>query len=247
MTSAWNGVAPRRVSSPSGPSGPAIPLTGSVPYTSRTRACSPSATFSSSGTTSPTRWTTLITAGATLSAALGAVWIKGHYDDRAQARQAEQNRTIAREDQQRQAYGELVKTARLALRNFRQLGLAYAANTPDIPAVNEAFSQTASLAADMNQTAALAELVGSPAGRKHARAIYDKATACANLFQIRELLLAAMPNTAVGNSSQAPCQREPHPPHHHFRPWSGGCRSIDLDGQPPWAMITACPADKMHR
>ena len=83
-------------------------------------------------------------------------------------------------------------------RNFRQLGLAYAANAPDIPAVNEAFTQTASLAADMNQTAAIAELVGSPAGRKHARAIYDKAKACANLFQIRELLLAAMPNTAVG-------------------------------------------------
>ena len=143
-------------------------------------------------------WTTLITAGATVSAALGAVWIKGHYDDRAQARQAKQNRTTAREDQQRQAYGELVKTARLALRNFRQLTLAYAANTPDIPAVNEAFTQTASLAVDMNQAAALAELVGSPAGRKHARAIYDKAKACANLFQIRELLLAAMPNTPVG-------------------------------------------------
>lgn len=143
-------------------------------------------------------WTTLITAGATVSAALGAVWIKGHYDERAQARQAEQNRTTAREDQQRQAYGELVKTARLALRNFRQLVLAYAANTPDIPAVNEAFSQAASLAADMNQAAALAELVGSPGARKQARAIYDKARACANHFQIRELLLAAVPNTPAG-------------------------------------------------
>jgi hypothetical protein len=35
-------------------------------------------------------WTTLITAVATVSASLGAVWIKGHYDDRAQARQAEE-------------------------------------------------------------------------------------------------------------------------------------------------------------
>ena len=87
--------------------------------------------------------TTLITAVATVSAALGAVWIKGHYDDRAQARQAVQNRATAREDQQRQAYGDLVRTARLALRNFRQLILAYAANTPDIPAVNDAFAQTA--------------------------------------------------------------------------------------------------------
>jgi hypothetical protein len=117
---------------------------------------------------------------------------QGHYDDRAQARQAEQSRTIAREDQQRQAYGELVKTARLALRNFRQLVLAYAANTPDIPAVQEAFSQTASLAADMNQAAALAELAGSLTGRKHARAIYDKARACADLIQGHELYSAAM-------------------------------------------------------
>ena len=137
---------------------------------------------------SPIVWTTLITAVATVTAALGAVWIKGHFDDRAQARQAEQARTAAQSDQRRQAYGELVTTARLALRNFRQLGLAYAAKTPDIPAVNEAFSQAASLAADMNKAAALAELVGSPSGRKHARAIYDKAKACADLLQVHELI-----------------------------------------------------------
>jgi hypothetical protein len=140
-------------------------------------------------------WTTLITAVATVSAALGAVWIKGYYDDRAQARQAEENRTIAREDQERQAYGELLKTARLALRNFRQLHVAYLADAPNIPAVEEAFSQTASLAADMNQAAALAELVGSPSGRQHARAIYDKARACADMFQGYELFLAAVPFT----------------------------------------------------
>ena len=91
-----------------------------------------------------------------------------------------------------------MKTARLALRNFHQLILAYAANTPDIPAVNEALNQAASLAAGINQAAALAELVGSPSGRKHARAIYDKARAVADLFQIRELLLAAGPNTLAG-------------------------------------------------
>jgi hypothetical protein len=143
-------------------------------------------------------WITLITAGAPVIASLGAVWIKGRYDDRAQARQAEHNRSGAREDQQQQAYGELVMTARLALRNFRQLRLAYMADTSDIPAVNEAFSQAASLAADMNRAAALAELVGSPGGRQHARAIYDKARACADVFQCHELILAAVPNTITG-------------------------------------------------
>jgi hypothetical protein len=143
-------------------------------------------------------WTTLITAGAPVIASLGTVWIKGRYDDRVQARQAKENRSAAREDQQRQAYGELVKTARLALRNFRQLRLAYMANTPDIPAVKETFTQTTKLAADLNQTTALAELVGSPTGRQHARAVYDKARACADIFQSHELLLAAIPNTVTG-------------------------------------------------
>jgi hypothetical protein len=143
-------------------------------------------------------WTTLITAGAPVIASLGAVWIKSRYDDRAQARQAAGTRAAAQTDRRREAYAELVKTARLALRNFRQLGFAYAADTPDIPAVTEAFTQTASLAADMNQAAAVAELVGSPGGRQRARAIYDKARACAGLFQSRELILAAVPNTVTG-------------------------------------------------
>ena len=47
-------------------------------------------------------WTTLITAVATVTASLGAIWLKGRYDDRAQARQAADARAAAREDQQRQ-------------------------------------------------------------------------------------------------------------------------------------------------
>ncbi len=96
-------------------------------------------------------WTTLITAVATVTASLGAIWLKGRYDDRAQARQAADARAAAREDQQRQAYGDLVTTARLALRNFRQLRIAYTAAAPDIPAVKDALSQTDSLAAEMNK------------------------------------------------------------------------------------------------
>lgn len=67
---------------------------------------------------SPIVWTTLITAVATVTGSLGAVWIKGHYDDRAQARQAEQARTAVQADRRGQAYAEVVKTARVALRNF---------------------------------------------------------------------------------------------------------------------------------
>jgi hypothetical protein len=133
----------------------------------------------------------LITATATVTGTLGAVWIKSHYDDRTQARQAEQARTAAQAGRRREAYAELVKTARLALRNFRQLRIAYMADAPDIPAVREAVSQAASLAADMNQAEAVAELVGSPDGRHRAAVIYRKARNCADLFQERELVLAA--------------------------------------------------------
>jgi hypothetical protein len=97
--------------------------------------------------------------------------------------------------QQRQAYGELVTAARLALRNFRQLRIAYTAGAPDIQAVKDALSQTDSLAAEMNKATALAELVGFPSGCKHAREIYEKAKACADLFRGHDLSLAAAPST----------------------------------------------------
>ena len=84
-----------------------------------------------------------------------------------------------------------MKTARLALRNFRQLRIAYIADAPDIPAAKEALSQTASLAADMNQAVAVAELADYPDGRHRASVIYRTPTNCADLFQERELVLAA--------------------------------------------------------
>ena len=63
------------------------------------------------------------------------------------------------------------------------------------PRVQEAFSQTASLAADMNQAVAVAELVGSANGGKHVGVIYDKAKACAGLFQGHEFYCAALAET----------------------------------------------------
>ena len=83
-------------------------------------------------------WTTLITVGAPVIASLGAVWIKGLYDDRAQARQADETRTAAQSDRRQQTYADLVKTSLLALRNFRELGLVrkyaqFDAPEPDAP------------------------------------------------------------------------------------------------------------------
>jgi hypothetical protein len=142
-------------------------------------------------------WTTLITAVATVTAALGAVWIKGHYDDRTQVRQAQESLSAAQTDRRRQAYGELVMAARLALRNFRQLTFAYAVGTPDVSAVKDALSQTDSLTANVYQAAALTEIIASADGRRRARSIHDKTRDCADLFRSQELLSAIWPDLAV--------------------------------------------------
>jgi hypothetical protein len=126
-------------------------------------------------------WTTLITATATVTGSLGGIWLKGLLDDRAQGRQAEESRSAGREDQQRQAYAELVKAARLALRNFRQLLLLHETGGLNSPDTGDTFNQAIGLAADMSQADAMAELVGSPVGRQNARAVYDKASACTDL------------------------------------------------------------------
>ena len=60
---------------------------------------------------------------------------------------------------------------RHTLRNFRQLRLAYMADTPDIPAVQESFSQTAILTGEMNQAVRRARRVGRLSGRAQAREI----------------------------------------------------------------------------
>jgi hypothetical protein len=83
-------------------------------------------------------------------------------------------------------------TARSALRNFRQLRLAYAAGTLDIPEVADAIAQESALAAEMNQAAAVVELLGSGNARQAARDIYKKARSCAELYQERSIGLAGL-------------------------------------------------------
>jgi hypothetical protein len=57
-------------------------------------------------------WTTLITAVATVSASLDAVWIKGHFDDLAEVRRAKEARVAATSDRRREAYAKLLTIAR---------------------------------------------------------------------------------------------------------------------------------------
>jgi hypothetical protein len=125
-------------------------------------------------------WTTLITAVATVSASLGAVWIKGHYDDRAQARQAEQTATENATGRQRDAYAGLLQTARfvhgVALRLREEFeGLP----TDDIDHLAD---RAAPLVHDLTQAVALVELIGSDEARSQALAVYYAAMEVGRFF-----------------------------------------------------------------
>lgn len=128
-------------------------------------------------------WTTLITAVATVSGSLGAVWIKGHYDNLAQARQAEQAAADSVASRQRDAYAGLLQTARfvhgVALRLREEFeGLP----TDDIDHLAD---RAAPLAHDLTQSVTLVELIGSDDARSQALAIYCAASHGGRSFLLR--------------------------------------------------------------
>jgi len=136
-------------------------------------------------------WSTLITAAFTAGGVLGGAWLKGWQDTNREQRQAEQATESARAQKQQEAYADLVVTARQALRNLRQLRLAYAVDTPDEPAVQEAFSQSGRLADELNRATATVEIVGSTPPRTAAKAVYDSAKEVGDFYQARSLALVA--------------------------------------------------------
>jgi hypothetical protein len=115
-------------------------------------------------------WTTLITAVATVSASLGAVWIKSRYDDRTQARQATEAGAGAASDRRRDAYADLVRMARLVLEEGRRQG-DDAERRPDAPFDSRKLYDL------LAQSVPLVELIGSQLARSHAEVVHDKAKA----------------------------------------------------------------------
>lgn len=156
----------------------------------RTRTACPPVVSSPSIPHMAFSWDNLISAAAGvvggIGGGVGTTWLRGRYDDRRDRRAT----AATQADRRRDAYADLVKTARLALRNFRQLRLAYAASTPDTPEVTEAFTRAGGLAEDLNRAAAVAEILGSDNARTQARAVYDHAKACGDFYQTYSITLA---------------------------------------------------------
>jgi hypothetical protein len=127
-------------------------------------------------------WTNLITAAATVTTALGGVWLKGRYDARRDASQAQRAEGAACAQRRDDAYADLAKTARLVLQNFRQIRIAYATGTflSDDPVVKGFFDRTGPLSNAMHQATAVAELrADGDLARARVRGVYDAAEAVA--------------------------------------------------------------------
>jgi hypothetical protein len=137
-------------------------------------------------------WDSLIAASAGVVGGLGGAGITGYLANKREGAAADRTEDAAEAGRQREAYASVIVTSRAALRNFRQLRLAYAAGAPDIPEVTEAITQASTLVVDMNQASAVAELLGSEEARRHARDIYEKAKACAYFYQARSMALAGL-------------------------------------------------------
>lgn len=144
-------------------------------------------------------WTTLITAVATVTGSLGAVWIKGLIDDRAQARQAEEARRQAEQasaaaasDRQRDAYAVLLGTARYWLSAAEEIRQEF----KGLPA-DRAIDRSPILVQDLTQAVARVELVGTDISRSGAEAIYDKSMAVGHVFALHLRQLTAAHDDAA--------------------------------------------------
>jgi hypothetical protein len=128
-------------------------------------------------------WDSLIAAAAGVIGGLGGAGVTGYLANKREEAAADRTEFAAEENRRRDAYAGLLVTSRAALRNLRQLRIAYASGTPNTADVAAVFARGTDVAADMNNATAIAELLGSDEVRPCAVAIYDKAKACADYYQ----------------------------------------------------------------
>jgi hypothetical protein len=135
-------------------------------------------------------WDNLITAAAAVIGAVSGAGITGYIASKRSDKEADRAEAMARDDRRRDAYAAVLVTGRAALRNFRQLTLAYAANTPDTQEVRGVIGTASDIAGSLIEAIAVTELVGSPRVRQLARSIYQKARACSMAYQSHSVLEA---------------------------------------------------------
>jgi len=128
-------------------------------------------------------WNSFFISIGPLAGALGGVWIRGRQDtDREQGR-AVRARQDAHRDRCGDAYAELVTTARLVLRNQKQLGIAFATRVDtEHQTIQDVFARGSDLLDDLNRAVVIVAITGSAESRSRANAVFGAIRTCSDII-----------------------------------------------------------------
>jgi hypothetical protein len=113
-------------------------------------------------------WTNLITAVSTLIAAIGATYVKGTFDARAEQRRLQHERNSRRTDVRAEAYSDFVKVAHADARLLGQSLFQLAQELLDKTRIDEIVTVTSSVVDEFNGALGRVEIVGSTDAAKAA-------------------------------------------------------------------------------
>jgi hypothetical protein len=116
-------------------------------------------------------WVNLVTAVATLSAALGATYIKGLFDSGAEQRRLMHERETRRADLRAEAYSDFLKFAHMDARLLGQTIVQLSKNKRDVTRLQEIISTNSKIIDDFNSSRARVEIVGSAAAADSAATV----------------------------------------------------------------------------
>lgn len=122
-------------------------------------------------------WTNLVTAVATLAAALGATYIKGIFDSSSEQRRLRHEHELRRTDIRAEAYSDFLKAAHADARLLGQTIVQLSQSEPDMPTLNEIAAITSKAIDEFNSTRARVEIVGSASASSAVSAVARAARA----------------------------------------------------------------------
>jgi hypothetical protein len=133
-------------------------------------------------------WGTLIIVAGPVTASLGAVVAKGHYDLRRDRQRADRKDLVGQAARRQDAFTDLLLTARVALRNYRTIRIAYVTNLFSDPALKAALERTDAVTEDLQRAVAVVEYV-APDVRIAAKRVNDAAASVVYIYSERSLEL----------------------------------------------------------
>ena len=141
-------------------------------------------------------WETLIIVAGPVTASLGAVAAKGRYDLKRDQQRADRKDKAAQAARRQQAFTDLLLTARVALRNYRTIRIAYVTHLFSDPALKVALERTDAVTEDLQRAVALVEYV-APDARAAAKTVNDTAAKVVQMYSERSLEIRLTSSASV--------------------------------------------------